>query len=82
MGALYATPPERRVKAAVLLGLAWKKLTLQFHAAYFCWHRMVLGWVESGQGKIDLGGYGCDRIWSFWVGPSQVWPDKIVRGGV
>ena len=34
-GALYATLPDRRVNAAVLLGLAWKKLTLRLRAAFF-----------------------------------------------
>ena len=34
-GALYATLPDRRANAAVLLGLAWKKLTLRLRAAFF-----------------------------------------------
>ena len=38
-GALYATLPDRRANAAVLLGLAWKKPPLWLHAAFvvpFC----------------------------------------------
>ena len=34
-GALYATLPDRRANAAVLLGLVWKKLTLRLRAAFF-----------------------------------------------
>ena len=33
-GALYATLPDRRGNATVLLGLAWKKPTLRLHAAF------------------------------------------------
>ena len=60
-GALYATPPDRRVKAAVLLGLAWKKPTLRFRAAFLFsisgWVGLVWGW--SDQVGIVWSGRAC-----------------------
>ena len=58
VGALYATPPERRAKAAVLLGLAWKKLTLQFRAATS--DDVGLGWRAEWSGDLNV--FGCNWV--------------------